>query len=186
MKNLLFICLFCFFAINLSAQESKDSKTKSLPIGSSNIGVVDMKKILAQSKAYQSLVDQFEDVRRKHRNKFTKQEDIIRDEESEILKQKNILSKEAYADKVKVLGKKINELKSKQAKDAKEFEVSFEKSTNKIQGALVDVLSILANSKKLNLVLAKSQVILVGKDIDLTDDAIAELNKVLPAIKLDK
>ena len=70
-----------------------------------------MKKILAQSKAYQSLVDQFEDVRRKHRNTFTKQEDIIRDEESELLKQKNILSKEAYAEKVKVLGKKINELK---------------------------------------------------------------------------
>ena len=37
---------------------------------SSTIGVVDMKKILAQSKAYQSLVDQFEDVRRKHRNTF--------------------------------------------------------------------------------------------------------------------
>ena len=40
-----------------------------------------------------SLVDQFEDVRRKHRNTFTNQEDIIRDEESELLKQKNILSK---------------------------------------------------------------------------------------------
>ena len=69
-----------------------------------------MKKILAQSKAYQSLVDQFEDVRRKHRNTFTKQEDVIRDEESELLKQKNVLSKEAYAEKVKALGKKINEL----------------------------------------------------------------------------
>ena len=185
MKNLLFICFFCFFAINLSAQESKDSKAKSQSTSSSNIGVVDMKKILAQSKAYQSLVDQFEDVRRKHRNKFTKQEDIIRDEESELLKQKNILSKEAYAEKVNLLGKKINELKSKQAKDAKKFEVSFEKSTNKIQGALVDVLSILANNKNLNLVLAKSQVILVGKDIDLTDEAVSELNKVLPAVKLD-
>ena len=51
---------------------------------------------------------------------------------------------------------------------------------------MLDVLSILANNKSLNLVLAKSQVILVGKDIDLTDEAISELNKVLPAIKLDK
>ena len=77
-------------------------------------------------------------------------------------------------------------MKQKQANDAKKFELSFEKSTNKIQGALVDVLSIIANNKKLNLVLAKSQVILVGKDIDLTDDAIKELNKVLPKISLDK
>ena len=50
-----------------------------------------MKKILAQSKAYQSLVDQFEDVRRKQRNSFTKLEDKIRDEESELLKKKNKL-----------------------------------------------------------------------------------------------
>ena len=47
-------------------------------------------------------------------------------------------------------------------------------------------MSIIANKKQLNLVLAKSQVILVGKDIDLTDDAIKELNKVLPKISLDK
>jgi len=175
--------LLLFFG-NSIAQETKVTSKPSA--SGTNIGVVDMKKILAQSKAYQSLVDQFEDVRRKHRNTFTKQEDVIRDEESELLKQKNVLSKEAYAEKVKSLGKKINELKQKQNNDAKKFELSFEKSTNKIQGALVDVLSIIANNKKLNLVLAKSQVILVGKDIDLTDDAIKELNKVLPKISLDK
>ena len=59
--------------------QTKDNQIKSNV--NSKIGVVDM-KILAQSKAYQSLVDQFEDVRRKHRNNFTKQEDVIRDEES--------------------------------------------------------------------------------------------------------
>ena len=53
----------------------------------------------------------------------------------------------------------------------------------KIQGALVDVLSMIANKKNnLDLVLAKSQVILVGRDIDLTDIAVKELNKVLPKI----
>jgi Skp family chaperone for outer membrane proteins len=185
MRNFLIILFGFLFFFNSFAQESKD-KIKSTVNSSTNIGVVDMKKILAQSKAYQSLVDQFEDIRRKHRNKFTKQEDIIRDEESNLLKQKNVLSKEAYAEKVNELGKKINELKLKQSKNAKKFEIAFEKSTNKIQGALVDVLSMIANKNKLDLVLAKSQVILVGKDIDLTDGAIAELNKVLPTISMDK
>ncbi len=186
MKKYVILLCFIFLGINLNAQEKNETKKAAVENTNSGIGVVDMKKILAQSKAYQSLVDQFEDVRRKHRNTFTKQEDLIRDEESELLKQKNILSKEAYAEKVKVLGKKINELKGKQAADAQKFETAFERSTGKIQGALVDVLSIIANKKQLNLVLAKSQVILVGKDIDLTDDAIKELNKVLPKISLDK
>ena len=145
-----------------------------------------MKRILGQSTAYQSIVEQFEEIRRKHRNTFTKQEDVIRDEESKLLKQKNVLSKEVYAEKVKSLNKKINELKSKQSMDAQKFESDFEKSTNKIQGALVDVLSSIANKKKLDLVLAKSQVLLVGKEIDITDQAIQELNKVLPKISLKK
>ena len=55
----------------------------------------------------------------------------------------------------------------------------------KIQGALVDVLSVLASNNNLNLVLAKSQVILVGKEIDLTEKAITELNKVLPKVELN-
>ena len=111
MKKYVILLCFIFFGMNLNAQEKNETKKSVVENTNSGIGVVDMKKILAQSKAYQSLVDQFEDVRRKHRNTFTKQEDIIRDEESELLKQKNILSKEAYAEKVKVLGKKLMNLR---------------------------------------------------------------------------
>ena len=64
----------------------------------------------------------------------------------------------------------------------KNLKREFEQSTGKIQGALVDVLSMIANKNNLDLVLAKSQVILVGRDIDLTDIAVKELNKVLPKI----
>ena len=68
--------------------------------------------------------------------------------------------------------------------EAKKFEELFDRSTNRIQGALVDVLSVIANDQNLNVVLSKSQVILVGKDIDLTDKAVLELNKVLPKVTL--
>ena len=90
-----------------------------------------------------------------------------------------------YAQKIKDLNKKINELKSKQTSEAQKFEREFEKSTNKIQGALIDVLSMIANKNKLDIVMAKNQLLLVGKDIDLTEDAIKELNKILPKITKD-
>ena len=185
MKNLILIIFAFFLSTTTYSQEKKVELNKSSKVAT-GIGVVDMKKILSQSTAYQSVVEQFEDIRRKQRNTFTKQEDIIRDEETNLLKQKNVLSKEVYADKVKQFNQKINELKSKQAQEAKKFEKDFEKSTNKIQGALVDVLSMIAGKKGLDLVLAKSQVLLVGKEIDMTDQAIQELNKVLPKISLTK
>jgi Skp family chaperone for outer membrane proteins len=123
--------------------------------------------------------------KREDRNKFTKIEDVIRDEESKLSKQKGILSKEVYAQKIKDLNKKVNELKSKQASEAQKFERQFEKSTNKIQGALIDVLSMIANKNKLDVVMAKNQLLLVGRDIDLTEDAVKELNKILPKITKD-
>ena len=78
----------------LTQEKNKDNNSISKKSSfNAIVGVVDMKKILAQSKAYQSLVDQFEDVRRKQRNSFTKLEDKIRDEESELLKKKKYFIK---------------------------------------------------------------------------------------------
>ncbi len=183
MIRLLLLVVVSFLFSEINAQETTESpKEKSFKSG---VGVVDMKKILQDSTAYQALVDQFEEKRRKHRNKFTKFEDVIRDEESKLSKQKGVLSREVYAQKIKDLNKKVNELKSKQTSEAQKFEREFEKSTNKIQGALIDVLSMIANKNKLDIVMAKNQLLLVGKDIDLTADAIKELNKILPKITKD-
>ena len=110
---------------------------------------------------------------------------LLETKKANLSKQKGVLSKEVFANKIKELNKKINELKSKQAGEAQKFEREFEKSTNKIQGALIDVLSMIANKNKLDIVMAKNQLLLVGKDIDLTEDAIKELNKILPKITKD-
>ena len=182
---LLFTILFLSL-ININPIISQEKKAPEKNMSNTNIGVINMQQILNESVAYQGLVEKFEDIRRQHRNKLTKQEDEIRDEENNLFKKKNINSKESYAVKVQELSKKINEIKQKKNLEVKKFEMAFEKSTNKIQRALVDVLSVIASKEKLGIVLAKSQVLLVGKEIDYTDQAIKELNKVLPKVKFEK
>ena len=181
--SIIFFSLMIFSKNESNSQEKAVNKQLSESF-KARVGVVDMKKILNESKAYQSLVDQFEEKRRTQRNTITKQEDQIRDEESDLIKKKNILSKEVHAEKVKELNKKVNDIKQRNMNEAKKFEELFDRSTNRIQGALVDVLSVIANDQNLNVVLSKSQVILVGKDIDLTEKAVLELNKVLPKVTL--
>ena len=184
--NFILIFSLIFISKSVFSQESNITSKDTVSIKDSvKIAVIDMQKILNESVAYQGVVEQFENIRRKHRNKMTKLEDEIRDSENNLFKQKNIISKESYAEKVQELSKRINEIKAQKNNDIKRFEVSFEKATNKIQKALIDVLSSLASNKKLDLVMAKSQVLLVGNNIDLTDIAVKELNKVLPKVKLD-
>ena len=96
------------------SQENIKLKENNVKVSEyTRVGVVDMRKILNESIAYQSVVEQFEDIRRKHRNRMTKKEDELRDEESNLFKQKNIISKEAYSKKLKELTNKVNGLKKK-------------------------------------------------------------------------
>ena len=75
MKNFILI-VFLLFSSDIGQLTGKKVELKNTNKFQTGIGVVDMKKILSQSTAYQNIVEQFEDIRRKHRNTFTKQEDV--------------------------------------------------------------------------------------------------------------
>ena len=185
-KFLIYFLILFLPTLNVSSQEKTNADEKKKIISEySKVGVVDMRKILNESTAYQGVVEQFEDIRRKQRNRMTKKEDELRDEENNLFKQKNIISKEAYSKKLKDLTNKVNLLKKETNEEIKKYEITFEKATMKIQSSLVDVLAKIANDKQLDLVLAKDQVLLVGKDIDLTDESIGKLNEILPKLKFD-
>tara|TARA_Y100000813_G_C24022910_1_gene286007 strand:- start:82 stop:657 length:576 start_codon:yes stop_codon:yes gene_type:complete len=185
-KFLIYFLILSFPTLNVFSQENTNSNEKKKIISEyTKVGVVDMRKILNESTAYQGVVEQFEDIRRKQRNRMTKKEDELRDEENNLFKQKNIISKEAYSKKLKDLTNKVNLLKKETNEEIKKYEITFEKATMKIQSSLVDVLAKIANDKQLDLVLAKDQVLLVGKDIDLTEESIGKLNEILPKLKFD-
>jgi len=185
-KFLIYFLILSLPTLNVFSQDKTNSDEKKKIISEyTKVGVVDMRKILNESTAYQGVVEQFEDIRRKQRNRMTKKEDELRDEENNLFKQKNIISKEAYSKKLKDLTNKVNLLKKETNEEIKKYEITFEKATMKIQSSLVDVLAKIANDKQLDLVLAKDQVLLVGKDIDLTDESIGKLNEILPKLKFD-
>lgn len=185
-KFLIYFLILSLPTLNVFSQDKTNSDEKKKIISEyTKVGVVDMRKILNESTAYQGVVEQFEDIRRKQRNRMTKKEDELRDEENNLFKQKNIISKEAYSKKLKDLTNKVNLLKKETNEEIKRYEITFEKATMKIQSSLVDVLAKIANDKQLDLVLAKDQVLLVGKDIDLTDESIGKLNEILPKLKFD-
>ena len=100
MTRLLVIFMFLVGFIEAKSQEKIETKQQNASFKVS-VGVVDMKKILAQSSAYQSLVDAFEEKRRTHRYKFTKLEDVIRDEVSNLIKHKMFCQKKFMPQKLK-------------------------------------------------------------------------------------
>ena len=69
MKNLILIFLAVFF-VTASNSQDKKVELKNTNKFNTGIGVVDMKKILGQSTAYQSIVEQFEEKKKKTQKYF--------------------------------------------------------------------------------------------------------------------
>ena len=92
--NFILIFSLIFLSKSVFSQESNTTSNDVVSIKDSvKIAVIDMQKILNESVAYQGVVEQFENIRRKHRNKMTKLEDEIRDSENNLFKQKNIYAR---------------------------------------------------------------------------------------------
>jgi len=149
------------------------------------IAVINVQYILREAKASANLRDQLDAVRRDERDEIAKREDKLRDSQQELNRQRTVLSPEAF-------DKKRREWESEAskydlwAKGRKQIlDVAFEKSLSVIQVALVEVVRKVSADSKINLVMAKNQVLLVDNEMDITKQALDGLNKALPTVKLE-
>ena len=147
------------------------------------IAMVDYQKILRESLAAQSLREQLDKVRRQERDKIAKLEDTLRDSRQEIDRQRTVLSPEAYEKKLREWERKSGEHVREVEKRKRALDVAFERSLGKIQSVLVKVIREVSDEKEINLVFTRGQVFFVDTDMNITDDAMAHLNKDLPSVK---
>jgi len=146
--------------------------------------MVDYQKILRESLAAQSLREQLDQIRRQERDKIAKLEDSLRDSRQEVDRQRTVLSPEAYEEKVREWERKSGEHVREVEKRKRALDIAFERSLGEIQNVLVKVIRAISDEKKINLVFTRSQVLLVDPDMNITDDAMARLNKELASVKL--
>ena len=77
----------------------------------SSIVYINMDKVMSESIAGKSLIEQLEKIHKYNIAEFNKIEDSLKLEESSLLSQKNILSGEEFDKKINSLKKKINDYK---------------------------------------------------------------------------
>ena len=166
------------------APEKKAEKKAVSNIPVPRIAVIDVQKILRDSKAAQALREQLDEERRKNRDEVSKQEDALRDSQQELNRQRTVLSAQAFEKKRQDWERQASDLNRDVESRKRKIDSSFEVSLAEIQGNLVNVVREIAKDQDITLVLAKTQVLLVSNEMDITGSALEELNKKLPSVKL--
>ena len=176
--------VFCaVFAILASAPFS--SSVLSQVPHEAMIGVVDVEKILRDSKASQSIRPTINEMRKDFQKQVSEHEQKLRRAEQELNRQRAILAPEAFAKKRRTFSEQARKAQTRVQERRRDLDRAFNDTKNKILQNLIIVAQELATEKKLNVLLEKRKVFISAKKLDLTSDIIKRLNKRLPKVSID-
>lgn len=148
------------------------------------IGIVNVQSVVSKSTAGQSLKKQADQRRKQNQADILAEEKKLRVENDQLNSQKATLAPAEFQQKRQAFQEKLNAWRQGAEQKQKAFEVAYNKAQKQIFETLQKVIGDIAVQKRLTLVLNKSVVIVSAQAWDISDSALAQLNKVLPAVKM--
>ena len=162
--NKIFITLFLFLMqINLVSANS-------------NIAFIDMDKIISTSKPGLLLINQLKVKADKNSNKFKKNIKKLKEQETKLISQKNIISESEFINKVELLKKEINEHNQNRNKLISNFKKLKIENTNKLLKLINPILVKYSNDNEISFILQKKELIIGKTEFDITDDILKIIN----------
>jgi outer membrane protein len=166
-----------------AAQFAPRAEAQNVPIP--KIGVVDVQRVLSESKASKSVRPEIDRMRKAFQKQVSEQEQRLRQVEQELNRQRAILAPEAFALKRRAFSDDARKAQNEVQQRRRELDSAFNDTKNEILKNLVVVARAVAEDRKLNMLVEKRFVFLSAKIMDVTDDIIAGLDKRLPKLKVD-
>ena len=168
----IFVIIIFLFCNNLSYAENL-------------IVYIDMEKILNESKSGMSINKQLEKIHKMNIKEFKKIEDELKKKEESIIAQKNILSKEDYTKKIKILRDNTNTYRKNRQEKINLLTKKRMESSSKLLNLINPILSDYSKENDISIILQKKNVVLAKTDLNITNKVIDILNSKIESINLN-
>lgn len=152
---------------------------------SGGIGIVDMQRVLDESKAMLSARTQLDDFSSQYQEEISGEEEALRARDTELQQQREILAPDVWNEKAVALQRDIENLDQKILSVRRALDSLFEDSVTHIQELLIEEIGILANERGITLVLPLNTILFATEYFDVTQDALARLDRRVPGIELE-
>jgi len=150
-----------------------------------SILVVDVQSLLQNSKSAKMVRQQIEQKRAEYAKDISKQEETLRQERDTLQRQQSSLSAEALNQKGREFQQKVNELDKNVQGKRQALERSNVEALEKIQEAMLKIITDIAKERKANLVFQRSELVLFDQGFDVTDEVLQKLDEQLPTLTVN-
>jgi Skp family chaperone for outer membrane proteins len=140
------------------------------------VAVIDYQRILLESAASKSIAGQMDERRKAFQDEIGKEEQRLHEARKSLGKQRSILSTEAFETKQEDFEVEYAGVRELASDRRKQLEDASAEALNDVTGALVEIVTGIAEERGFNLVMPASQVLFFARQIDLTEEVLAKLD----------
>ena len=171
-KSLLVLVFVIFFSKISLSNENK-------------LAYIDLNLIMNNSIAGKSITSQLEENHKKNISKLKKIEEKLKKEESEIISQKNVITKEEYEKKIIDLREKARKFRNERNENINNLNNQRLEATSKIINLIRPILSEYSEKNSISIIIDKKNVIIGKTTLDITNDILKIVDEKIGKIKLD-
>ena len=148
------------------------------------VAYLDMKFVLNNSKAGKGAQDFLQKSFKENQKNFLDREDALKKEESDLLAQKTILTKEEYQKKTDNLRKKVIDYQSHRRLSLEKITTQRAEARQKLLEKLNPIMKTYIKENDISIVVDKKNILIGNTNLDITNIIIEKLNKELPALTI--
>ena len=148
------------------------------------IAFIDMDKVISTSKSGSSILIQLTDLNKKN-SKFLKDEEKeLKEKETKLISQKNIISETDFKNKVNELKSEIKSYNQNRNKMLADFNKLKIDNTNKLLKLINPILVKFSDDKEIAIILQKKDLVVAKTQLDITDEVIKIVNLEVKEFKI--
>ena len=159
-----------------------EAQAQALP--EPRIAILNYQLIQKNSTAMVDIQTQIETRRKTYQEEISQQEKDLRADDQELVRQRTVLSAEAFALKRREFEAKVAQVQRQVQDRKRELDRAFEYGMNQVQLVINEIILELSREKNFNLVLSRQQIIFVNDSLNISSDIIRILNERLPLVQV--
>ena len=150
-----------------------------------NIVYLDIEKLIHSSEAGKIIDERLKKNHKINLEIFETKEKELKNEESKIISQKNIINEEEFKKKIDNLKNKVINYQNERQQKIDELNILKSELTKKLLSHINPILIEYSDKNSISLIVDKKQVVLGKTELDITEKIINLLNEKVKEIKLN-
>lgn len=150
------------------------------------IAVIDYQRIMREADAAVLIREQVDGRRDKLLNEIVQVEQELLTSQSELEKQRTVLSDEAYQEKRAEIDAQVIAFQRDGLERRQQIDQALETALDEVRNEILRIVDALSDQRQFNIVLPSTQVLLFEPELDLTDEILAAINQSLPSVDVPR